>query len=292
MTQESAPQPQPTAHVPVKRRPRKSAEFSEDDRREFVRLLETATARSKTEAAALIRVSPTTVERWLAVGKRDEDWYTRRLGPEAGTLAFYKNRKCRQFFLSVQQALARGAAIADVVLVEAALGKLVEVEDPTTGLRTQVREGGDWRAADALAKRQERMDLHPVKKRLLESQAEKETHAADAARELARRAKADADRAEVLADAARKAARGDVAAVVFTPTFLAALEAKDPALFASLTRFMESSGFAMATPEQAERAVAERDDAKDAEMLRLAADWGMDVDAGGEDAEPPQGDQA
>lgn len=285
MTEES-PNP-PTGGVLVRRRRgRKGEVFSEEDQAEFLRLIETATARSVAEAASLIMISRSTVDRWLAVGRRDEQWYIRRMGRDLGLREYFKRGAFRAFWLKTQQALARGAAIADVVMVEAALGKLVDVEDKETGELRQIRQDGDWRAADALAKRQERMDLHPAKKRLLESQAEKETHAADAARELARRAKADADRAEVLAEMARKAARGDVAAVVFTPTFLAALEAKDPALFSNLKQFMDASGFAMATPEQAQQAASERDEAKDAEMLRLAQDWGMETDAGDDNDNP------
>lgn len=257
-------------------RRRKGAAFKKAHRDEIVRLLETGTARSVTHAAEMICVKPHVVHKWMTLGARTLAEWRRLDGMVDGELRHAEHVAHRAFYMRVQQAMARAGAIVDVVMTEAALGRQVERVDPSTGETYIAREGADWRAADALGKRQERMDLHYDKKRLTRAQADKETFAVEAARELARRAKADADRAELLAEATRRASKEQIASVVFTPTFLAALEAKQPELARELAKFMDATGYSVATPEQATQAANERDEERDKALNRMAIDWGME----------------
>ena len=254
---------------------RKLEKFTPERRREILHFLETGAARTVRAACDLALVDFETANYWLIRGKRTVRDYMRAMGDEEGELAYALAQRYRVFYLAVKQAIRRSGAVVDVVLTEAALGRQVEKVNPKTGETYIAREGGDWRAADALGKRQERQELQAAKRELMKAQAEKERHAADAARELARRAKADADRAELLAEAARRASKETMAAVVFTPTFLAALEAQQPELHTKLVGFMGVKGYSVATQEQAAQAAAERDPDRDEEMLRLADAWGL-----------------
>ena len=264
-------------YIPVSRaeKQRRVDSFTAEARGEVIHLIATGAARDLRAACELALVDFRVANYWMNRGRKTVRDYQERMGKDEGELAYALNHRYRNFYNLIRQAIVRAGAVVDVVLTEAALGTQVEKINPKTGETYIARQGGDWRAADALGKRQERQELQASKRELMKAQAEKERYAAQAARELARRAKADADRSEILAEAARRSSKETMAAVVFTPTFLAALEAQQPELHEKLLGFMGEKGYSVATQEQAAQAASERDEARDEEMLALADAWGL-----------------
>ncbi len=221
-----------------------------------------------------LRVSPDTVRRWLKLGSLDQDAYDAAVGrKEYGT---GKWRAKRDFWLSYREAVAKAENLTHRVIAKCMTGYeyeeevVVYVPKLKDFARTTKRKRAlpDWKAAEALQKRAERVPLLEDERRLKRAQADKEEHLARAARAIEERARHDAERARYLAELSKRDAVKFQGAVYFAPAFLARIKNDRPELHAELVNAMEAEGFELATEQDASRLAesrdASRDDATDA----------------------------
>lgn len=195
------------------------AKFDVHTRDTFLKAIESGSG-SPTAAIRLLKLSPTTVKRWIRCGKMDRDEWTHFTGKDGWLNHSDEYQEQRDFYIALRSAEAKRDARVEMVLAENAMS--------------------DWRAADALGKRQERMDLHEDVKRLKKAQADAAQHHAIAAQHEARFSKARADAAE-------KGEASIAGAVVFPGAFL---DLCAPDVKAKVVAEMERLGYAQATDEE------------------------------------------
>ncbi len=181
--------------------------------------------RSRSGAMRILRLCPTTVNAWIARGKV-EDW------PD-------EDYEYRAFYLDLKAAEAAREALVDLTLGRAAQGFQATVDGEG---ETIVRVVPDWRAADALGKRQERG-------RVLE-------HEVNAARAKADASAAEARIAKAKADVAERAAQKFAGVVLFPADFL---ERCSPETRANIEAEMIRNRLLKAPAEMVEEAIAEQD---------------------------------
>lgn len=123
---------------------------------------------SQKRMTELLKLNAAVVNRWISDGaKTENDWLRAGRSQE---WFLKRGRRYRNFWIDLRSAQAVAQGLVHEVMVEAALGstEVKQVKNKATGLMEEVviRNPGDWKAADALSKRLERMDLHPGKLRL------------------------------------------------------------------------------------------------------------------------------
>lgn len=226
--------------------------FDAAGRKRFLQLLSSGPY-SHADAVRMCRFNPDNVARWIYQGRRtDADIMA------SGQWVWFRRKgyKYRQFVVEYEAALAAGENLAEAIMAEKAVGGYVyeDYEDPETGEKKKVivREGADWRAADALAKRHERRALLPLQRQLL---AEKVAEQAAAARRTA----AQAEMAERLA-------HPSTGMVVFQSGFLEALRPDE-------RRVVEGAMVRLGYREANEPAVASVLDTVDLDELAEEEAW-------------------
>lgn len=222
--------------------------FSKADQQAFIDLLRNG-CRSRTEAAGIVKINVSTVNRWLDIGKAYPDG-------DYGDMDSEKAYEMRCFYLLVKQAEAERETKGDEVIMTAV-------------------KGGDWRAAEAYTRRSERLKEAADRKRILKAQAD----AAEA------EARAAIHKERILAAQAELAERGAAPTtdmLVFPAHYLAKLESEAPEDAAQMKRIMQKAGVVFA-PERAMDAVVKgRDDEMAAENEALAAALGLEVPPAGD----------
>lgn len=231
-----------------------------------------------------LRVSPDTVRRWLKLGSLDQEGYDAAVGrKEYGT---GKWRAKRDFWLSYREAVAKAENLTHRVIAKCMTGYEYEEEKVTYDqprgefARTTVRKRAlpDWKAAEALQKRAERVPLLEDERRLKRAQADKEEHLARAARAIEERARHDAERARYLAELSKRDATKVRGAIYWPQTLLTVIEKSDPELHERLMATMQAEGYTLATEADAEQAAQQRDEKRDAELEELERVWQLSQD--------------
>jgi len=283
--------PEPTGpEITVYRtKPRLWAPFDDRTRGAFIDAIRNGL--SKKQACAALQINPSKVYKWLGLGSaRSAIEYNVNFGrdgrpatPLYGTLEWSERRS---FYLEYNQALAAASGITKEVKLKAALGYVYEdvvtddLGQPIIGadgqpLKAKKRVLGDWRAAEAIDKQRERDALLPDDRRLRRAQANKEEQLAIAAKAIATKAEADAQRAQYQAELARRSVVVMAGKVYFASAFLEEQRAKRPDLYTSLLEALRSDGYELATEEDAMRAAETRDPKRDEEAERLERLWSM-----------------
>ena len=210
------------------------AKFDAASRDEFLAIIEGG-VKSKLEAMRVLKLNPSTVNRWIFLGKATRDEWAVLTGHNPWLNESDEYDEHRNFYLDLRAAETKRDSRVELVLASNAMS--------------------DWRAADALGKRQERMAVLEDTKRLKKAQA-------DAAQHEARFAKARADAAE----------NGELAvsAVVFPPQLIEKLPA---ALRESLEAEMKKLGYTSATDDELAKAAAAIDDETLDEIESMGQRW-------------------
>lgn len=210
------------------------AKFDAGSRAEFLAIIEGG-VKSKIEAMRVLKLNPSTVNRWIFLGKATRDEWASLTGHDPWLNESDEYDEHRNFYLDLRSAETKRDARVELVLASNAMS--------------------DWRAADALGKRQERMALLEDTKRLKKAQA-------DAAVHEARFARARADAAE----------KGEaiISSVVFPPQLIEKLPA---ALRESLEVEMKRLGYTSATDAELAKAAASIDDEMLDEIESMGQRW-------------------
>jgi hypothetical protein len=211
----------------------------------------------------LMKLNISVVNRWIAYGRRtDEDW-----AREGRTDWFNKTGyKYRLFYLDFEAALAMSEGLVEEVLLESALGyvaeKVIKGKDGAEQV-VSVKVPGDFRAADALGKRRERMAVFHDKKRLMRAQA-------DIAEAMAQRQRAEASFAESRAELAARGLTPINGMVYFPAGFIEACGEDERKVIAGA---MERLGFVQATEEAVKEAAAQKSEQEINDLEALADRW-------------------
>ncbi len=190
----------------------------------------TSGVRSHRMACRLLSLNRSTVTRWIGRGKHLDR--TDREG-----------EPYRAFYVALLAAEAARDSRADTLLHRAA---------PL-----------DWRAGDALAKRQERHELHPFKKRMMKAEAE-------IAEANVTTANANARRAHALAELAERGIHPVSGLLVFPPSFLDQCHPDERVVVeAAMVRL----GYRMASPSVVEAMAAAQSEDEIREKEEFSARW-------------------